>query len=330
MGKKDLLASLLCRTGVIRILRYRRRRSLTVFNYHRVFEGRLSTRFDSGVFGPSVETFAAQMQWLRRSTDVLSEADLLQLVRSGGSIPGRCSMVTFDDGYIDNYRLAFPVLRSLGIPALFFVPTRSIEQRTLGWWDILSYLVKRCERRRIAFNARSLRTETPDDRAETVEHLLRFIKSTPASAPEVLNAVSRACDVVLPTREEQSRELMTWEHIDEMRRSHMAIGSHTHTHSVLSHLDEEAQLAEMTRSKQELESRLNRAVHSVSYPVGGASHFTAVTKEVARAAGYAMGFSFRNQINRGHVEDPFEIGRISPPDPLARFAAATIVPSIFL
>ena len=78
---------------------------------------------------------------------------------------------------------------------------------------------KCCERRRIELSFRSLRPETPDDKAETIEHLLRFIKSTPGSAADVLNAVSRPCDVAIPSREEQSRELMTWEHIDEMRRS---------------------------------------------------------------------------------------------------------------
>jgi peptidoglycan/xylan/chitin deacetylase (PgdA/CDA1 family) len=331
MRKKELLAGILCSSGAIGALRLHRRSSLTVFNYHRIRRGRLATPFDAGVFGPSVEMFELQMRWLKESADVVSEADVLDLARSGRPIPGRCAMVTFDDGYIDNYELAFPVLRALDLPAIFFIPTRSIEQRTLGWWDIISYLVKRCAKDRVIFRAGSLPTASPADRAATIRQLLRLIKSTRGTSTEqVLNELSRACEVELPARDEQSSQLMTWEQIEEMSGKNMAVGSHTHSHGVLSTMDEEAQLSEMKRSKEILEARLHHEVRSLSYPVGGDAHFTGATKDAAHAAGYVMAFSFRNRVNRRRIRDPFDIKRISPPEDLSVFKAVTVIPTVFL
>jgi peptidoglycan/xylan/chitin deacetylase (PgdA/CDA1 family) len=277
--------------------------------------------------------FERQMRWLARSADVLSEADLLYLIRTDRPMPGRCAMVTFDDGYIDNYQLAFPVLRSLNMPAIFFIPTQAIEDRSLGWWDIISYLVKRCTKERVYLESCGAGgpTRTASEKAETIRHLLSFIKRTrDRSTEDVLGDLSRACEVEPPTRAEQGSQLMTWEQLGEMLAKDMAVGSHTHSHGVLSAMGSNAQLSELRRSKQLLETRLNHEVSSLSYPVGGESHYSKATKDAARAAGYALAFSFTKRVTRRRVDDPFDITRIPPPRALSLFKAVTVAPSLFL
>ena len=141
--KKDYLASLMFRTGFLRLLRFRTKSNCSVICYHRIRERTLRGNvFDDSVFGPSQDEFAQQLTWLKKNNDILSEGELISLVRGEISPPKRSVVLTFDDGYIDNYSLAFPVLKAFNVPAIFFIPTRSIEERSLGWWDLISYFIK--------------------------------------------------------------------------------------------------------------------------------------------------------------------------------------------
>ena len=109
--------------------------------YHRIKGERFfESSFDDGVYVHNVMQFTEHMLWLKRKTTNLTEHELIDLVAGRVRPRGPYSVITFDDGYVDNYILAYPILKRLDIPAIFFIPTQCIEERRLGWWDIISYL----------------------------------------------------------------------------------------------------------------------------------------------------------------------------------------------
>jgi peptidoglycan/xylan/chitin deacetylase (PgdA/CDA1 family) len=69
------------------------------------------------------DVFERQMKWLRENGFNIVSLNQLATYREAGVIPARTIVVTFDDGYADNYENAFPVLRRYGIPATIFVIT---------------------------------------------------------------------------------------------------------------------------------------------------------------------------------------------------------------
>jgi peptidoglycan/xylan/chitin deacetylase (PgdA/CDA1 family) len=79
--------------------------------------------FDENLFGPDIKRFRQEMEWIKKETKILSEDDLIDIIYHNKKFNQMCSMVTFDDGYRDNYDLAFPILKELKIPAMFFIPT---------------------------------------------------------------------------------------------------------------------------------------------------------------------------------------------------------------
>lgn len=109
----------------------------------------------------------------------------------------------------------------------------------------------------------------------------------------------------------------------------MTIGSHTHTHRVLSTLSSAEQLEEFRLSKEILERELGRPVRSVAYPVGGHHDFHLETGTLARMCGYVLGFSFQTGANRVDDVDPFGVRRISAQDSIPLLCASVTLPSIF-
>jgi peptidoglycan/xylan/chitin deacetylase (PgdA/CDA1 family) len=78
------------------------------------------------------ETFERQMEFLKiHKYRVLTMDELVGIVRKGGRAPFKSVVITFDDGFADNFDNAFPVLRKMGFPATIYMITDNIGLS--GW-----------------------------------------------------------------------------------------------------------------------------------------------------------------------------------------------------
>jgi len=91
-------------------------RSRTVVVYYHRVGGR-------GLLSRSLDDFQRDLRYLARRYECINFGELCQRLRSGRKFRRRSAVVTFDDGYMDNYTAAAPELISAGIPATFFVAT---------------------------------------------------------------------------------------------------------------------------------------------------------------------------------------------------------------
>jgi peptidoglycan/xylan/chitin deacetylase (PgdA/CDA1 family) len=213
------------------------------------------------------------------------------------------------------------------VPATFFIPTDLIENRHLGWWDLISFIVNRSSQHVIRYKDEQMVLN--GNRSPVVQHFIRKMTSEGSQETrDLVPALSDICGVELPSQDTQDKELMTWQQINEMARSGMTIGSHTHTHRVLKTLPATDQEDELRISKEILHAKIGRPIRSIAYPVGGYTHFTGCTKNLAQMCGYQVGFSFATGINRS-PDDTFAIRRVSGPQSLAFLSAKASFPAIF-
>ncbi|MEP6492873.1 MAG: polysaccharide deacetylase family protein [bacterium] len=82
----------------------------------------------------SARDFERFCRFFKTNYDTIPLGDFVARVERGESVAGRLS-ITFDDGYLDNYEVAAPILRKLGLPATFFVVTRFLGTNIVPWWD---------------------------------------------------------------------------------------------------------------------------------------------------------------------------------------------------
>lgn len=105
------------------------------------------------------EAFAKQMDFIQSGGyKVLSFDELIQSIENN-QLPRHSVVVTFDDGYANNYSVAFPLLKEKKIPAMIFITPEQIGQPGYLTWD----QIKEMERSGISFGSHTVNhTYLPD------------------------------------------------------------------------------------------------------------------------------------------------------------------------
>ncbi|HJY52943.1 MAG TPA: polysaccharide deacetylase family protein [Candidatus Udaeobacter sp.] len=106
-----------------------------IFCYHRLVD---KIRYPGTEITPAA--FEAQMKELKdKGITVISMQDLLAWKRSEKSIPPRCAVVTFDDGWKSQYEVAWPMMKKFGYPFTLFIYTEGVRGGTLGGGEAITW-----------------------------------------------------------------------------------------------------------------------------------------------------------------------------------------------
>lgn len=313
MGIRNKCAAISERLALTRVLETAPRRScLIVLNYHRLGQPN-GQPYDDGTFSATAYEFESQVEFLKRRYSIVTLDEAIQLVTGKQTFRGAAVLLTFDDGYLDNFQIAYPILRSLGVQGSFFLISSFVGSNELPWWDRIAYGVKRARNRVIALDYpnRMQFDLTQQDPADVIRVILAQYKKLPSrsDAARFLAHLERACEPEPRTTAE--RLFLNWSEAAEMRANGMAIGCHTHTHPILSQLTVEEQYDELRTVKETIQARLSIPANVLAYPVGKKTTFTPQTEEVLQQLGYTAAFSYYGGINLPGNTRPFDVRRNS-------------------
>jgi peptidoglycan/xylan/chitin deacetylase (PgdA/CDA1 family) len=324
--KRIMLSRVLRGSGALALLRrIYRPRGLLCLNYHRIASA-LPAYCDPGVISASREAFSAQIRFLKRHADLIVPDQIEDARRSRG----RFVLVTFDDGYRDNYEDAFSVLRAESVPATFFIATGYIDEPRLPWWDAIHALIESTEATQLRLPEFDIQQGlAAAERADAVRLLLRVYKGLPGPrAQALLDALGALPGSRVPAAKEQ---WMSWDMLREMQAAGMQIGGHTLHHPVLSRLPIEEQREEILGCIERLQVELGRPIRAFAYPVGNRDSFNADTRSVLREAAVRYAFSYYGGFQGDDSRDDYDLRReaIEPYVEPALFEALFGLPRVF-
>jgi peptidoglycan/xylan/chitin deacetylase (PgdA/CDA1 family) len=271
-----------------------------VIGYHRVVENfRSSAAYTIAPMLISARTFERQLDWIGRRFAYVTLDDLADAMEGKKRFTKPLAAITFDDGYVDVYRHAFPVLKRKGIPWAVFVVTDRVGTPALQTYDELYLLLvdgfSRWHEPRRHLHRLLLGAEIP------VSLLKRLDAGTDGpvraawtlmenlSQQEMRRVVTALyAEGEIPPAAVAELGAMSWEMIQEMSRSGVTIGSHTRTHAFLTLETWNRVLDETRGSRDDLQKRLGVSVDHFTYPSGA---FDSGVVSAVAASGYRCAYT---------------------------------------
>jgi len=317
-GKRQALidfAERLRLTPLLRRLHDRGRNSLVMLAYHRVMpvEQPETYPFDLDLISATPTEFAWQMEYLAEHCRPVSLSRIIHHLETGEPLPERAVAVTFDDGFVDTYLHAFPVLTRLQVPATVFVTTDYVESGEPFWFELAAYLMMHIDPGaiRIDESGESLPFgATKAERRASVRRIHQILKVLPNArrANMIHDWSSRFAEGLDALISELSRPL-NWRQIREMAERGVEFGSHTLSHPNLTRLADADLERELKASRQIVSEQIGRPVEVVGYPIGTAEAYDQRVMQAAANSGYRLGVTYVPGVNWRVEGHQFELRR---------------------
>jgi peptidoglycan/xylan/chitin deacetylase (PgdA/CDA1 family) len=278
--------------------------------YHQVCEKKI----DPWELAVHPENFEKQVTHMKKNFNVVSADELAHCI-SRGKLGRNMLVITFDDGFADNYINAVPVLEHYQVPAIFFFTTNPLQTSARYWWDELQYILFESEdlprllqiqvgNETIAWTFNSDQRLTPEMTVQiqswrygkpvSNERIGLFLKLWEQIKPLSVDdqrtvlqtlVVWSGCSLPYPEYD----KVMNLEQANAVARSSLfSIGAHTVSHILMGAHNEPVQRYEIFESKRFLEKMINKAVYGFAYPYG---NFNALSQSLLKEAGFRYGFS---------------------------------------
>jgi peptidoglycan/xylan/chitin deacetylase (PgdA/CDA1 family) len=276
------------------------------------------------------EMFEHQMAFLSEHRRVVPLSQLVDQVTSGVSPAAGTVCITFDDGYLDNFNTAAPILEKYGLSATLFLATGYVARGETQWADVLYWLLLRRTVDR-------LRVPSPEGLEidlgsiagrETARKLLhhRLLEATREERRQLLAEIGQQ---LLP-QGLAPRLTMNWDDVRELRRRYpfFEIGGHTREHIDLRKHRGEATRGEIDGCAEDIRRELGVQPQYFSFPYG---RWCAETRGFVSASGWRAAVGHSDNIRIGQASDLFVMPRVEAPRTMTdlRFKTSGAYPGVF-
>jgi peptidoglycan/xylan/chitin deacetylase (PgdA/CDA1 family) len=239
--------------------------------------------------GLDLSLFRQQIEFMKKNFNIVTMEEVMDATEGKGKLPEKALLLTFDDGYVDNYMFALPILEEYGVQGSFFIPGKTFSTHQLLDVNKIHYILA---------NANIL--ELVEDVKGKMDHY-RGLEFDYAPTDELFNEhaaadrldsketvfVKRMLQTVLPeqvrnmicsslfekyvgvSEEQLAYELyMTEDQIKTMKRHGMFIGIHGYDHYWLGNLAPEQMKQDISMALDTLDEFIDRKHWVMNYPYG--------------------------------------------------------------
>lgn len=256
----------------------RRLKPKYVFCYHRIIpEETARNEFVHRALYVTPETFERHVVWMLSIGRIVGVEDIIK------DNDDLLFMITFDDGWSDNFDYAFPILKKYNVTATLFVSSDNIDKSKIFWSEEVCIKTGRSSldiQEKVLILKRTINSILSGNRTVAnleydngnsglsylLDRLIECLKRIPIQdRTSVLMTLYEELDVVAYS---ENAPLLSWDEIRFMSNNGFTIGSHTHTHTILDRVEPHVIDYELSASKATLEERLGVGINSFSYPNG--------------------------------------------------------------
>jgi peptidoglycan/xylan/chitin deacetylase (PgdA/CDA1 family) len=259
-----------------------------------------------------VKEFEKQMKYLKKSYNILDLEELVSLVKEKKAIPKKTVVITFDDGYLDNYKFAYPILKKYKIPATIFLTTGYIGSNDIFWWDKLGYILFNTKIEKI--DLKDFGKIYPKSFKQSIQSFEGFIekfKNIPdEKRKDLVEELIKSTNVAIP-RQMGKDTILSWDQVKEMTDNGIKFGAHTVNHPILTQISLKNAEKEIVNSKKDIERHTSEPVRTFCYPNGLLTDFNSEIKQLLEENDFSCALTLLPKMVTQN-SDLYELGRIPP------------------
>jgi peptidoglycan/xylan/chitin deacetylase (PgdA/CDA1 family) len=290
------------------IKRFYKSKYPVILRYHSISDGNTLVCDSITV---SLKSFEQQVKYFSKEFNTISMNELVDCLTKKQQIQKNALILTFDDGYADNY-VAAKILHKYRLTGLFYITAGCIESEETFWIAEIRHLLGKTQRHQVSISLPhqtfTTSLHTVEERVRAIDELTYLLKSVDVRCREEIRSLLRTqLDDVSSCPDDL---MLTWGHLKDMVAMGMEIGGHTMTHANLPSAQPDESWFEISESKSTLERRLGIKVSHFAYPNGGSiQHYNDRVKTQVEEAGFLSATTSLPGIAH-HNSDLFEIRRV--------------------
>lgn len=288
MNITDIVAKLLYYSSfgnlVLRLRKVIKKNEIILLGYHRICSKDSNDGlFNSDLISCAEEQFEKEVKFLKNNFDILTFKDLDALGTNRGRY--RIAIITFDDGYLDNYLKAYPILKNNNVSAVFFIVPGVIDGFVEPWWELLAYYNK-------------------------LDLISEIMSMAPSALNKKMSEINEESNLIPLRKGYFIDKFMNWEQISEMHNNGMEIGCHTYSHYILSRCNNSEKIDEIIKAKDIIEDKINDKIVSFAYPIGSTSTYNEECITALKQMEIQYAITYNNSTETYPFRNKYMIGRL--------------------
>lgn len=187
-------------------------------------------------------------------------------------------IITFDDGFYNNYKYALPIMKKYNVPHIIYLTSNYVDKNLISWIDRIDIAIDNCKKKVVYSKIFRKNFKLGSKKNKII--FLNFIRNYCKSIKKVdLNKFAEILlkDLKLSAPKTSISDLdkkLDWNCIKKMNENDLTeFGGHSHNHNILGHLTKSQYTKEIKKSLNFLSKKGNLKIKHYSYPEGFETSF---------------------------------------------------------
>lgn len=264
----------------------------TIFMLHRVNyieKDKLLPNENMKVSPEFLENFISELK--KRGYSFISLDELYEILKNQKKVK-KCIVFTLDDGYKDNYEIAYPIFKKYDVPFTIYLTTSFPNKNVILWWYILEDLILENDFLEVGKDKYVCKNYEDKNKA-FLKIREKILKLNQKNLLNELNIMFK--DYKIDWFSKNKQLCMSWEDVINISKDSLCtIGSHTVNHYAFNKLTEDEIIKEIIDANKEIEEKLNKKVEHFAYPFGSRNEIKEREMRIVKSLNFKTVTTTRN------------------------------------
>jgi peptidoglycan/xylan/chitin deacetylase (PgdA/CDA1 family) len=221
-------------------------------------------------------------------------------------------IITFDDGFYNNYKIALPILKKYRVPHIIYITSNYVDKNLISWIDRVDIAIDKTKKKEIYSKIlkKKFKINNKKNKIKFLNYTRNYCKSLKKKdLNKFTNKLLKDINLTSPLKSNNDLDKkLDWKSIIKMNKDKLTeFGGHSHNHNILGHLDEKTWKNEIINNLKFIENKAMIKVKHYSFPEGFESSFNNKMIKFLKQKGIKT--SVTTLTKKENINNPYKLNR---------------------